>query len=962
MDGWRDSAADNQSDSSRCLPSCQPLPLHPYCFSSFSLCDNNQLNAFSRCSHHRFVLSAASELLLSDWYPAPQRALLANPNNAMSAGKQRFKAGHEEKEQLSNAADTVALSQQQQAESEQSQQSALQKRRLIVRRLPSPRARSPTSAAASSPFQPPLSAATSSQLNGRRRVLVVRRSDNDMTHSVLPPISGHPPATSQPSDSRLPSPHVPPAPLPSAGLSSLRERRILSRVAASSSAFSSFQSALAARVSRSASALCMTNASDEYRVRMERAAINEQSKRIARQAAAAHIDDQLTAADEEGGLPLPWEQSLRGATNHSVGVGGLFSGLYCKITQADMKEMEIVRSVKLIEEQPALSTQQPHARARGSRAARALAAAGGHQSVAAVRLMDEAARLQQLSRLGTLGSKGKVHRTQHGSLDDSIEHAVPHDEDEATLRLGDLIVRGTPLFDNLEPPPRLAPSATVGADSELQSAAGHTSGKTAGMECTDESGVLQSLRVDLPLSFVLSCSSVKFQQIHFPRDKQSAHISLHNTTHSTLHFAFNRLSYRCAFEQCSPQLPARSAYVLSHPTGVVLPRACIDLCVTFSPPSFGVWIERWQLQQIDHDGESQSVADTTVTLTGSSHPTLANHNRLSATQPSADSSARTKQQYSLDALSGSTAVDSLSDGELRCAFSRANGGLRLHYHRSLVTEWRRLWHDVRMLHRPLDRQRMEWQLSAQQIERAIEQLPRRHRHRQPALHGRLTELQALAAVVPSPHPARLAVLSSLISSLATALPPFASQLCLLHKHTLTPPWEVRAREAERQLMEREDAMGHMTDEQREQVAMEQRAREQQEEDEQYGEQQQQSAAEAVEVSEEQRRVLDERAKRRLEAAHVREVEQRADAEWRQRHDEYKQQLERESKPVLAGIIAAFEARAGAIGSDQPPPDTEQLSADAKQQVQLAVSFPTLVLEPEESVHEKGKGKAVKAKK
>ena len=891
--------------------------------------------------------------------------MLTSPQSGTPAvtSKQRMEREQEEKEQLSTAAGTVHA---QETEAEQRhQRSVPAKRTLLVRRLPAtahsqPTATQPALAQSAAVTVPPA-------VEGRRRVLLLKRPDEEESKQSLPPISRHsakPHSTTapQPANGALASPHV-----PSAALSSIRERRILARVAASSTAFSAFQSLLAARVQRPAGSLCMTNASDEYRVRMERAAINEHEKRIARQAAAAHIDAQLTAADEEGGLALPWEQSLRGATNHSVGVGGLFSGLYCKITQADMKEMEIVRSVKMMEEQPSLST-QPRARRPG----RPALTGEAHQSAAAARLVDEAARLQQLSRLGTLGSKEPAHRRQQPS-----EQTAAAEQDEATLRLGDLIVRGTALFDCLDPPPPPpAPSTAAAAGSHVELA--------AAVHTTAESGADEAESGPLPLSFVLSCSSLSFQQAHFPADKQSAHLTLHNPTASTLHFALSRLCQQSAFDACTAPLPARPSFVLSHSTGHVLPLASIELCATFAPPAAGLWVERWQLAHVDQDGESQPLAAAVLTLTGSSHPPPARHSSALASQsiargdslltpPSLTQRQQPEQDnavlspfFSSSSSSSSSAAVGFAGAALRAAFCSANGDRRLHFHRWLMPQWWRLWHDVRQLHRPLDRQRMEWQLSARHLQAAIEQLPRRHSQRQSALRGRLDELQALAAVQPRPHPARTALLASLLTALSAALPPFGCQLRLVHKLSLPPPWEGRARAKEREMMEWEDSLPRMTDEQRH-AAMELRRKQQQEEAElEDPPQQQQQPGDGQaeeEVGQPATVVSDaELVKRREEAARVRGEEQRADADWRQRHSEYQQRLEEESRRVLAAVISAFEAQAGMLGSDEAPPDAEKLSAEAEQQVQLPVAFPTLTIEPEPEAEQKGKGKAGKAKR
>ena len=862
----------------------------------------------------------------------------AKSSPTTAAVKQRMAAEQEHKEQLSSpthGSPAAILPQQRPSNEPAVQQPALHKRRVLVRRVPSP-----AEPAADVASPPP---------GGRRRVLLVRRPEQRDKQSPLPPLPIHNAASaSNTLQATIPSPHMASVAVSSSGVSAIRERRSLSRVAASSAAFSAFQSALASRVDRPAAALCMTNASDEYRARMERAAVNEQEKRIARQAAAAHIDAKLTAADEEGGLPLPWEQSLRGATNHSVGVGGLFSGLYCKITQADMREMEILRSVKAITEQPTLAT-QPTNRAKAARIVRPMAAADTQHSAAATQLMDEAARLRQLSRLGTLGSKGRARATQQSGSTDREEQTAAQDEEDATLRLGDLIIRGTPLFDNLDPPSPSALARAAASDSKL--ALGHVSLNEA-----DNTVVSPQANVDASLTFNLSSDSLTFQHVNFPHDKRSQHVTLHNSSRWSLHFAFSRLSHQSAFEMCSPGLPARSAFVLSHPVGHVLPLSSIAVCVTFCPPAAGVWVERWRLTQIDYDGESQPLADATFMLVGSSYPTLAPRNTAAASQWCHDSSGPSlltssveqlgwqNAEVSASALSAShSPADVLSVAELRLAFCRANDSRRLHFHHWLLPEWLRLWHDVRRLHRPLDQQRMEWQLSAQQIEQAIERLPRRHKQRQSALTARLSELLALAAVRPAPHPARQTLLASLLSALATALPAFASQLRLVHKNSLPPPWENRARARETQLMALEDtaataAMGRETDEQRQQ----------RDGDGVDGEQQQQPLPAQQQPE---------------EAARAHELEERADSEWRQRQSDYQQRLENESRLVIAAIVNAFEACAGAMGSDQPPPEAEQLSEDAPRAQLLPVAFPTLVVETEpEPVQEKGKARAVKAKK
>ena len=906
-----------------------------------------------------------------------------------STSKQRVQAEYDEKEQLSAASatgtDELPTAERNDTSPADRTEPSKQTRRLLVRRSPATARHSASATEQPSSALPnralPSAASPHSTAPSRRRVLLVRRSATDSRHSPLPPISRHDGATAHTAHS---SPREPTAAAPSATAASTRERRILSRLSASSAAFSAFQSALASRVARPAASLCTTHSSDEYRLRVERAGLNEHDRRIARQLAAAHFDSKgAAAAESEGGLALPWEQSLRGATNHSVGVGGLFSGLYCNITQADMRQMEIVRSVKLITEQPALGT-APQQRSRAGRTSGA--AAGCDQSAAAVRLLDEAGRLHQLSRLVTLGSQaGRPSR--RSAVDGSREQAACSEQqatsDEASLRLGDLIVRGTPLFDDLDPTARLAESDKAGAaDVDRLPLLAPTAQSESH---ADGGGAVESLSGATPAAFVLSSGSLAVQQTHFPHAVHSAPFTLHNPTHSTLHFTFCRLSQQSAFDECSAALAARPAFVLSPSSGYVLPRATIRLCATFCPPAAGLWVERWQLRHVDHDGEAPPLADAALTLAGSSRPPPVPHNTAGADKQShTQLSGSTLQERFTVARAHSVVdaplVDSLpsfsasasaslfrSSAALRSAFCSANGSGRLHFHGWLWPRWTTLWSDVRQLHRPLDRQRMQWQLSAEHIERSIEQLPARHRQQQPALLARLRELQALSAVVPSPDPTRSALLSSLLSALSAALPPFASQLRLLHKHSQQPPWTVRAQAAERSTMEWEDSAGHMTDEQRQQASDERRARQQQ--NEQREEEAEQALVEGVPQQE-----LDdsavaggadagERAKRLEEAAWTRQAEEREDGEWRQRDGEYRQRLEAECGLVLLGLVRAFEQRAGAMGSEQPPLHVEQVAADTREATQLPVAFPSLAIELEpEPAPDKSKGKASKGKR
>ena len=160
-----------------------------------------------------------------------------------------------------------------------------------------------------------------------------------------------------------------------------REARILAAVSASANEWSQFQSSLASRVNRDESLLCLTNAGDEWRMKQERSMLYEQKKRIARQAAAQHTTTNIqlslpSAATIDGdnnndsnnpdtdiqglsGTALPWEQSLRGAVNHSIQIGNMFTGLYCIVGQTEMKDMQIIRSNKQIQEDRQRYEKQP---------------------------------------------------------------------------------------------------------------------------------------------------------------------------------------------------------------------------------------------------------------------------------------------------------------------------------------------------------------------------------------------------------------------------------------------------------------------------------------------------------------------------------------------------------------------------------------------------------------------------
>ena len=665
---------------------------------------------------------------------------------------------------------------------------------------------SPSTSTASSGILPPLPSAQHRQSSSQKHSTTSRKPSTSVSEAISPFTSARPPPPRPPS----PSP-PPPAPSPpshmstawqvSARSNAVRDRRVLQRVATVRENFSSFQSSLAGRVGRSPSSLCVTNAGEEYRMRVERAMIGDQERRIAREAAAVHSAERLTRKEEEGGLALPWEQSLRGATSHSVQVGNLFSGLYCHITQPEMKEMEIVRTTKQIEEADeddgdvlssmnpsasTLSAVQQRQRRRSIKAQKA-AKSGSSQLIG---LVQEAARLQQLIRLAQLGSRDqrRGENAEDPSQQGGFINAGNNEVDRRDrLKLADLLIKGTPLFSDLLPPPPPPPPPAVDEDESPQLTAreaGETQRSLKGEESTS-----------IAPSLFLSCSLLSFSGLVFyPGELQSRHLQLHNQSNSTLHFEWVDAGER--------EGTTASPFLLSPSSHYVLPHSSLSLCVTFAPPSCGVFRQRMRLVQVDGDdeGEEELRGEVELRLEGVSRdPTLVDEAFRGV-------EARREVMSGLHSHMGGL-VSSVVKGwvtsihapsplpsEQRLQFTRMNREQRLHFHPSLIGQWWEVWEKVKSLYPPLTRPHLQWNLSVEALRGAIEAVPPRHRSLVPSLLERVELLSTASKERPPIHPARAHLLSSLLKEVVRSLPSFAGSLRSSLQVNEGKPWERRAAE------------------------------------------------------------------------------------------------------------------------------------------------------------------------
>ena len=574
---------------------------------------------------------------------------------------------------------------------------------------------------------------------------------------------------------------VPAAALPSVLLGRTRDGRVLRRVEAAGREFAAFESGLAARVRRSASELCMTNAAEEHRLRVESAMLSEQERRIAREAAARHAG-RLTLREDDGGLSLPWEQSLRGAVSHSQQVGNMFSGLYCRITQPEMKEMEIVRTTRQIAQETGSSSSrqqqsqpplQPADRGRLTLSAAARGGGGGGGG-----LVEEAARLAQLTRLTMLGRRhgarlrGGRRKQQAGNEGDGEQ------AEEAGSGLSELIVVGRPLFEQLTPPPLSPSPATAAADS-----GGAVGSELKAAEGREDDG---SLAAASPV-LMLSHSLLSFHSRRDGQAVQSLPLLLHNASARTRHFTWTAAA---ASSSSSPS----SCFLLSPHSGCVLPHSSLPLCASFAPPACGSYRQTLKLQLRDEDGEAEgeeaqagqaataALGLSVLVLTGSCDE----HTRAERAEEGERAKAGVlRELLALPPVAQrpqSSPPPPLAASAERLLFTQRNGAARLHFHRALMPHWRLLWEEVKSRHRPLQRAAMQWSLQAEELRAAIAALPARHQQpHSSAADGLLSRYDALrlqAEERPQPQPARCRLLASLLAAFAAALPPFAVGLRL----------------------------------------------------------------------------------------------------------------------------------------------------------------------------------------
>ena len=554
----------------------------------------------------------------------------------------------------------------------------------------------------------------------------------------------------------LPPPNLPAASLPSVELGRSRDERVLQRVEAAAVEFAAFESALAARVRRSAGELCMTNAGAEHRLRVESAMLSEQEQRIAREAAARHAG-RLTVREDDGGLSLPWEQSLRGAVSHSAQVGNMFTGLYCRITQPDMQRMDIVRTTRQISSDTTLSDRQPQPADDGRLRLRPAVRRGRGAGEGAVgRLVEEAARLAQLQRLTLLG------RSSGARLRGGQQAA---EAGGSSGGLSELIVVGQPLFEQLTPPPLPEQAAAEGEGAvDSQQAA-------VGTEQPDSNALLRCP------ALVLSQSLLAFRCRRGCDSVPTLPLLLHNSSPRTRQFSWT----------AAASSPSSSPFLLSPDSGFVLPHSSLPLCVSFAPSTCGSYRQTLRLQLRDEDGEEDeghtaAAALPLLVLTGSCEEPAGSEREAEVEEAKGRVLRSLLAAHPAVRPQPSSPSPPPASSTERLLFTRRNSAMRLHHHRQLMPHWWRLWEDTRLLHRPLQRQAMSWSLEAEQLRAAIAALPARHQQpHSPAADGLLAryhELRLQAEDRPQPHPSRCRLLSSLLSAFASALPPFAAGLRL----------------------------------------------------------------------------------------------------------------------------------------------------------------------------------------
>ena len=111
-------------------------------------------------------------------------------------------------------------------------------------------------------------------------------------------------------------------------------------------------------------------------------------------------------------------------------------------------------------------------------------------------------------------------------------------------------------------------------------------------------------------------------------------------------------------------------------------------------------------------------------------------------------------------------------------FSSINRPLRLFYYAELMPSWHALARDVFDAQKRQLRNTLIWDYSAQTIQDWIHKVPARNQHRVAELQARYDDLVAQCAVRPAPHPVRYEACFGLVSSVVAAIPRMANSLQL----------------------------------------------------------------------------------------------------------------------------------------------------------------------------------------
>ena len=436
------------------------------------------------------------------------------------------------------------------------------------------------------------------------------------------------------------------------------------------------------------------------------------------------------------------------------------------------------------------------------RAGGAAAAKSGNRGLLA--LVEEAARLQQLTRLAQLGRKEeRRNRRLDGQTAGEAEGGEGEEGQDGgrRLRLKDLQLKGTDLFADLQPPPGAGKAEKAdmadedeAAEAEKERAASHRPSSPS------TSAASASASTSSSPSVVLSSPFLLFSLAFYPGEVRSAAVEVHNGTEETVHFEWREEGGQDAEEASSA-----SPFLVSHPSHYLLPHSSLSLCVTFAPPSCGLFRRRLRLVRLDEDEEEgvRLQGEVELTLEGVSRdPT-----QVDDAREGREARRAVMQRLHADTLAVVASVVGSWTHSVpppppppaaqRLLFFRANRSEGLHFHPALVDDWWAVWQAAVALHRPLSRPAMQWDLSVACLRSAIDAVPLRHRLQVPALTARVDALAAASRERPPVHPVRAELLSSLLQQLGCALPAFADSLRRsLHLDEATP-WERRAAERRR---------------------------------------------------------------------------------------------------------------------------------------------------------------------